>query len=264
MTHWCLFSPLPTSRCPLPPPTTRWCVFLSPTNPCQFPQLPTSLYDLLVCFFLPTDPPLPSTTTNESLWLVGWFTLSSPNLASFNNLQRVFVTHWLVFFVLPHPHQLPQPPTSLYDLLVGFLCCPLTSPEQTMTHNEHHQTLGIDIHHTMWARRIGLKTPPGTSLALFFAYYVSNLLFFLLGTTHNNWWPPRSLRDSLVGFLHSPPTSLASATTNKSLWLIGVFFTFSPNITGYYDHQRDRQQTRVNNDWGMMRAGLEEWGTQSP
>ena len=75
-------------------------------------------------------------------------------------------------------------------------------------------------------------------------------------TSHNEhqrviktrWWPlplprrlhqaPMSHYDSLVAFFTSPSTTLATMSTNESLWLIGTFFHLSFDHAGHNWHQR--------------------------
>ena len=123
MTRWLLFSPLP------------W--------PCQLQWAPTSPYDSLVAFSTSPSTMLTTTSTNESLWLVGaFFHLSldhagykwhqwvimarwclfhfSLNYAGYNRHQRVITTRWCLFSLLSRPHQPQRAPTSLYGSLVPF------------------------------------------------------------------------------------------------------------------------------------------------
>ena len=44
--------------------------------------------------------------------------------------------------------------------------------------------------------------------------------------------------DSLVAFFSFPSTMQATTGINKSLWLVGAFFCFSLDHTGYYWHQQ--------------------------
>ena len=118
-----------------------WCIFSFQTDPCCPLLPPTSLYDLLVCFSIPNQPLLVSTTANESLWLVGVFFPPNRPPAALYYHQRVSMTRWLVYFILPQPHRFQQPPTSLCDSLVGFLCPPLSSPASTTT-NESSWLVG--------------------------------------------------------------------------------------------------------------------------
>ena len=98
---------------------------------------PTSHVDSLVAFI---QTPPASTTTNESLRLVGGLSTFSTAHAGSNDHQRVTSTRW---WLLYRPHQLRQPPTSHDDSLVAFFLLhrphqpqqpPPPQPRQPRTH----------------------------------------------------------------------------------------------------------------------------------
>ena len=97
---------------------TRW--FSPFLRPCRSQLAPTSHYDSLVPFFTSPLTTQATTSTNESLQLVGAFFLLSLNHASHNKHQWAFMAHWLLFLLLSQPRRPHQAPTSHYDLLVAF------------------------------------------------------------------------------------------------------------------------------------------------
>ena len=99
--------------------------------PCRLHQAPMSHYDSLVAFFTSPMTTLATTSTNESLWLVG-FHLSFDH-AGHNWHQRVIMTRWCLFSPLPWPRRLQPAPTSHYNLLVHFFSYPSTMPATTST-----------------------------------------------------------------------------------------------------------------------------------
>ena len=101
MTHWLLFSPLP--------------------RPCQLQQAPTSPYDSLIAFSTSPSTTLTTTSTNESLWLIGAFFHLSLNQSSAKHL-----TTWGYLSQLGKQSKLIQGSfkfcTSLMTLYLGHTC----------------------------------------------------------------------------------------------------------------------------------------------
>ena len=146
LTCWCIVLVLPAPRQLPSPPTsrinslvchtcsplplvdyqdrqwvilTRWCLVLVLPTPRRPVRPPTSQYDSLVRCPCPPRPSSTTKSTNESLWLIGALSSSSPPLVNYQNHQRVVVTRWYV--VLPVPRRPSRPPTSRIDSLVYYI-----------------------------------------------------------------------------------------------------------------------------------------------
>ena len=109
---------------------TRWLLFPPLSQPHQPQRAPTSCKDSLVAS--------PSTTqatpsTNESLQLIGCFFHLSFDHAGHNRHQRVIMTHWCLFSLIPQPCLPQRAPTSLYGSLVPFFASPSTMQAITST-----------------------------------------------------------------------------------------------------------------------------------
>ena len=137
------------------------------------------------------------------------------------------MTCWCSSFPLPWQRRPHTAPTSHYDLLVLFLPSPLT---MAVTHstNKSLQLVGafsfFSLNHsghtqhqqvvkTRWCLSIPLPQPWQSLTA------------------------PMSHCDSLVPFLSSPSTMVATHSTNESLWLIGAFPSLSLNYGSHTQHQ---------------------------
>ena len=192
---------------------TRWWLFFAvPPTYLQL-QPPTSCYDSLVAFFrLCTHLPATS-TTNESLRLIGGFsTLLHPPSSNIHH-QRVVKTRWWVFFVITATYQQQQPPMSRNDSLVGF-CGHSTHLPANSTTNELLQLIG------------GFSSPPHPPTCSSNHQKVFMTRWWVLLASlplHTRCRPPTSHCDSLVAF--RPPT-----TTNELLQLIGGLSSSFPHL----------------------------------
>ena len=82
---------------------TRWYLFSPLLQPCRSQLAPTSHNDSLVPFFTSPLTTQATTSTNESLWLIGAFFLLSLDHAGHNEHQWAFMARWLLFcFSLNH------------------------------------------------------------------------------------------------------------------------------------------------------------------
>ena len=102
---------------------TRWWPL---PQPCRLHQAPTSHYDSLVAFLTSPLTMSATTSTTESLWLVGCFFHFSIDHTGYNKHQRVLVTRWCLFSPLPRPCRIQVAPMSHYGSLVGVLFIPLS------------------------------------------------------------------------------------------------------------------------------------------
>ena len=154
-----------------------------------FPPTNVSLRHVGGFPFPPTDY-ASMTTTNESLWLIG---LPPPaNDTSSQDHQRVIMTCWWVSFTSPRQPWPFQPPTSHPGSLVGFLL----HPPIDASYYDHHQ-----VFLTCW--------------------WVS----FCNPGWHWPHQPPMDHPGSLVGSLLPP--------INESLQLVGVFLSSPNDDTGH-------------------------------
>ena len=138
---------------------TRWWLSLSHIRHRR--PLPTSRNDLLVALSLSYSIPPASTTTNESLRLVGGFLSTLPASMTTNESirlvggslsitfdttglydhQRVNTTRWWLSLSLIRHHWPLRPPTSQYDSLVALSLSHSTLPAST-TANESLRLVG--------------------------------------------------------------------------------------------------------------------------
>ena len=148
-----------------------------------------------ICTHLPA-----ATTTNESLQLIGGFSLSFHPPTSIHH-QRVFMTHWWLFFAVPPTYQQQQPPTSCYNLLVAFHRCSTHLPASTtnkLVASRHRST-----------HLPASSTTTNESMTRWWLFSSSSPTYLQLP-------PPTSLYDLLVASrchsTHQPATSTRSAS----------------------------------------------------
>ena len=171
---------------------TRWWLL---SQLCKHQRVITTRWYFLFHFSSTTGTPA-TTSTNESLWLIGGFSLDT---AGHNKHQRVIKTRW---WLLSQPHKHQRVIMTCWCAFFHFLTkFSLTMPATTST-NKSLWLVGGSQHHQ------AQQAPTSC--------YDSLVLFF---TSCQPFWPqpaPTSRQDLLVA---SPLTLPGTASTNKLLWL---------------------------------------------
>ena len=181
---------------------TRWWPL---PQPCRLHHAPTSHYDLLVAFLTSPLTTSATTSTNESLWLVGCFFHLSIDHAGYNKHQWVLVTCWCLFFTSPSTTQDISGTNESLWLVGAFFTSPSTMQATTGT-NELLRLVGA---------------------------------FFLFSLDHaSRDEHQRAFMARWCLFFASPSIMQATTGTNESLRLVGAFFLFSLDHASHNEHQR--------------------------